>query len=79
MWGFILRAEAHIPPNGDAAGLMLFGSFLALALARPLLIDAKQVRRHGICWERFSGSTSAIPFATIIGGRSRVRSAGGEF
>jgi len=32
MWGFILWAEAHIPPNGDAAGLMLFDSFLALAL-----------------------------------------------
>lgn len=72
MWGFILWAGAHLAPNGDAAGLVLFGAFLALALAGPALIDAKRARRHGADWERFARATSAIPFAAIAAGRARV-------
>ncbi|MBL6934999.1 MAG: NnrU family protein [Alphaproteobacteria bacterium] len=72
MWGFILWAGAHIPPNGDVAGLVLFGAFLALALAGPWLIDAKRARLHGPDWERFARATSAVPFAAIAAGRARV-------
>lgn len=72
MWALILWAGAHLAPNGDAAGLVLFGVFLALALAGPMLIDAKRARIHGSDWKRFAGETSAVPFAAIIGGRARV-------
>ena len=72
MWALILWAGAHLAPNGDAAGLVLFGAFLALALAGPWLIDTKRARLHGPDWERFARATSAVPFAAIAAGRARV-------
>ncbi len=52
LWGLALWAGAHIPPNGDAAALVLFGPFLLLALAGPALMERK--RRKALGGEEFA-------------------------
>lgn len=72
MWGVALWALAHIVPNGDAAAVVLFGTFAALALLGTLLIDRKFALRRGAQWQRFVAVTSNLPFAAILAGRQRL-------
>ncbi len=72
MWAFALWAMAHIPINGDAASLFLFGSMLVLALAGQPLIDRKKKARLGADWERLAAVSSNLPFAALLSGRTRV-------
>lgn len=54
-----LWSGAHILPNGDAGGLLVFAPFLALSLAGPRLLDAK--RRHSLGpaeWARLAAATA---------------------
>ncbi|WP_119165437.1 NnrU family protein [Algihabitans albus] len=44
-------AAAHMPPNGDLAHLLLFGSFAAFALLGMRLIDRRKRRQMGEDWE----------------------------
>jgi uncharacterized membrane protein len=69
MWGVALWALAHVVPNGDAAAVVLFGTFAILALLGTLLIDHKFRARRGAQWQRFAAMTSNLPFAAILAGR----------
>lgn len=71
LWGIASWAFAHLVVNGDLASVLLFGTFLALALLGPTLIDRRRARAHG--WERFAAVTSSVPFAAIAAGRNRLR------
>ncbi len=74
MWAIGIWALAHIPANGAAAELILFGSLAILALGGTLAIDAKKRRAWGEAeWTRFAGQTSNLPFAAILAGRARLR------
>lgn len=74
MWAIGIWALAHIPANGAAAELILFGSLAILALGGTLAIDAKKRRAWGEAeWARFAGQTSNLPFAAILAGRARLR------
>lgn len=74
MWAFALWALAHIPANGAAAELILFGSIAILALVGTLVIDAKKRRAWGEAeWARFAGQTSNLPFVAMLAGRARLR------
>jgi uncharacterized membrane protein len=73
MWGLAIWALAHLLANGDLAGLIFFGSFAALALVGPHLIDAKMARHRGEAWQRFAGETSWLPFQAMLQGRTRLR------
>lgn len=73
LWGVALWALTHLLLNGDSAALVLFGSLLVLALAGPLLIDAKRRRAFGPQWQRFAAVTSNVPFAAILAGRNSLR------
>jgi uncharacterized membrane protein len=75
MWGVALWALAHVVPNGDAASLVLFGTFAVLALLGTLLIDHKFARRRGAEWQRFAAVSSNLPFAAILAGRQHLVSA----
>lgn len=78
LWAFILWAGAHLPPNGDAASVLLFGSFLALSLAGPALVERKRRAALGAAeWDRLAGPTSNLPFAALLAGRTRLRGLGG--
>ena len=72
LWGVGLWALGHTVPNGDAASLIFFGALAALALVGTALIDAKNARRHGERWRRFSAVTSNAPFGAILAGRQRL-------
>jgi uncharacterized membrane protein len=72
MWGVALWAATHLAANGDAASAVFFGGFLVLALGGMVMIDAKRRARLGADWERIAAVTSLVPFAAILGGRTRL-------
>lgn len=73
LWGVALWAATHLIINGDAASLVLFGAFLALALVGPVSIDGKRRRAFGERWERFAAVTSNVPFGAILQGRNSFK------
>ena len=72
LWGVAIWAFGHLLVNGDTAGLVLFGSLLALALFGTVSIDAKRKRALGERWDAFATQTSNIPFAAILAGRQKL-------
>ena len=73
LWGVALWALAHMPPNGDAASLVLFGAFALLALAGMPLLDRKRSETLGATWGPIALTTSVLPFAAMISGRAKLR------
>jgi len=73
MWGVALWAAAHLLARGDAAAVVFFGTFLALALAGTALSDRRKARSLGERWRRFATVTSHVPFAAIAAGRNTFR------
>jgi uncharacterized membrane protein len=73
MWGIALWAAAHMLARGDAAAIVFFGTFLALALAGTALSDHRKDRSLGEPWRRFAMATSHVPFAAIAAGRNAFR------
>lgn len=73
MWGIGLWALTHIPANGDAASLILFGGLAALALGGTLAIDAKRRVRDPQGFARLAAVTSNIPFVAMLAGRTQLR------
>jgi len=72
LWGVALWAAMHLLLNGDVASLIFFGALAVLALAGTRSIDHKRARALGERWQRFSASTSNLPFLAIAQGRSRL-------
>ena len=73
MWALILWAAAHLPANGDAASLVLFGLSLVISLYGPVSLDRKQRARLGEEeWRRLAAHTSNLPFDGVAGG-ARIR------
>jgi len=70
-WAVALWAVSHMLANGDAASLVLFGGFAALALLGTLHIDIKKRRLLGAPWAAYAAQSSHIPFAAILTGRTR--------
>jgi uncharacterized membrane protein len=73
LWAVLLWALAHIPANGDGASLILFGAFALFALIDQPLSDARTRREEPARWRELARTTSAIPFAAALAGRSRPR------
>lgn len=72
MWGVALWALSHIPPNGDAASLVLFGGLAVLALGGTVAMDAKRRARDPASFARLEAVTSNVPFAAMRAGRTRL-------
>ncbi|PPR22686.1 MAG: hypothetical protein CFH39_01094 [Alphaproteobacteria bacterium MarineAlpha10_Bin2] len=66
-----LWAAAHIPANGDAASVMLFGSLILFALIDQPLADARIRREEPERWAEDFAATSAIPFLAALQGKGR--------
>jgi uncharacterized membrane protein len=73
LWGIALWSVAHITANGDRASLVLFSTFLIVAVAGTTSIDHKRRRRYGASWDAFARKTSNLPFAAILSGRNTLR------
>ncbi|MGB6485463.1 MAG: NnrU family protein [Steroidobacteraceae bacterium] len=72
LWGVALWAVTHLIVNGDLASLILFGTFLVLAVGGTAAIDAKRRRKSPEQWQRFVQVTSSVPFAAIARGGNRL-------
>lgn len=47
LWGFLIWALAHVPPNGDVVSLVLFGGMAAFAAAGMPILDRRARDRLG--------------------------------
>jgi len=66
MWGLVIWAAAHIPVNGDAAGLILFVLMLLLSLVGTLTLERARQRRYSAkLWQRLIQGTVNIPFTAF--------------
>lgn len=60
-WALGLWAGAHMIPNGDRAGLLLFTPLLLSALAGPYVLDARRRRALGEKeWQRLGAKTGRL-------------------
>ncbi len=72
MMGIALWAATHIAANGNAASLAFFGGFLLTSLAGPASIDAKLRAREPEAFDRLAATTSIVPFAAALQGRTSI-------
>ncbi|MDJ1157518.1 NnrU family protein [Chelatococcus sp. SYSU_G07232] len=72
LWGFLIWACAHIPPNGRLVPVILFGTMALLSCVGFLLVDRRARARLGAeRWAALSRRTSVVPFAALLAGRAR--------
>jgi uncharacterized membrane protein len=73
LWGFLIWALAHLPPNGDLVSLVLFGGLAGLALAAMPVLDRRARARLGKeHWQALAHGTSTIPFLNAISSKARI-------
>lgn len=72
MWGILLWAGSHLLARATLEGIIFFGTFIVLAGAGTVLLDARKAARYGEDWKRFSATTSNVPFIAILQGRNRL-------
>jgi uncharacterized membrane protein len=72
MWGVALWAISHAIANGYIEGVIFFGSLALLALLGASHIDYRRTKQYGDQWRNYMAITSHVPFAAILGGRTRV-------
>jgi uncharacterized membrane protein len=74
LWGFLIWAASHVPPNGRLVPVLLFGAMVALAAAGFALVDSRARKRLGEeRWRTLAARSSALPFAAMLAGRTRCR------
>jgi uncharacterized membrane protein len=72
LWGVSIWSAFHIGANGDAASIVLFATFLIVALAGTRSIDHKRGKKLGPVWARYLERTSNVPFVAIAQGRTKL-------
>lgn len=72
LWGVALWAAFHVAANGDAASIVLFVTFLIVALVGTRSIDRKRERALGDTWQRYAARTSNLPFLALAQGRTKL-------
>jgi uncharacterized membrane protein len=73
LWGVAIWAAVHLSVNGDLASVILFGTFLVLAVLGTFSIDAKRSRKLGDQWTSFARNTSNLPFGAVLSGHNRLK------
>lgn len=71
LWGFGLWALSHIPPNGDAVSVILFGGMALFAFLGMPILDRRARQRLGEeRWQAMSRGAPILPFQAIATGRA---------
>ena len=70
--GFLIWAAAHLVPNGDLGGILLFGGLGLFCVAGFLIVEKRARKRLGDEWNRLSRATSIVPLRAIFDGRARL-------
>jgi len=73
LWGIMLWGGAHVLANGDAASLILFSGFTALAILGAVHIDARKRSLWGQAWDDYARTASFVPFVALFRGRTHLR------
>ena len=76
LWGATLWAVSHLLVNGDAASMIMMGGILVLALGGMAHIEMRRSQALGPSWGPIQLTTSVIPFAAILSGRTQMDWAG---
>ena len=72
LWGFTLWAGSHLAVNGDAANMILMAGILVLSLGGMVHIDLRREDALGGAWGPTKMTTSVLPFAAILSGRTKL-------
>ncbi len=72
LWGTALWAAAHLAVNGELADITLMGGILILSLGGMMHIDSRREDSLGAAWGPVKLTTSVIPFAAILSGRTQL-------
>jgi uncharacterized membrane protein len=75
MWSFILWAIVHAALWGSPKTLIFAAGIGGLALIGALGQDVKKAKTIGAAWQDWQARTSFIPFAALLGGKARWRTA----
>ena len=70
--GTTLWSIGHLLSNGDIASIILFGGVLILSVGGMAHIDHRRRYTMGAAWGPIALSTSAVPFAAILQGRTKL-------
>ncbi len=76
LWAIALWAASHLAATGDVASLIMVGGLLALALGGMRHIDRRRETEMGSAWGPVLLTTSTVPFAAALSGRTKVDWAG---
>ena len=76
LWGASLWALSHLAINGDAASIVLMLGILLLSIGGMLHIDRRREATMESAWGPFAMTTSLVPFAAILSGRTTFDWAG---
>ena len=76
LWGIALWAGSHLCIRGDLASIVLFLAILILALGGMRHIDLRREQSLGAEWGPIKLTTSALPFAAALQGRTKLDWAG---
>lgn len=71
-WAILLWSASHMLANGDVASLLFFGSFAVTSGLGTLSMDARNRARGEPAWDAFHAETGNVPFAAIVGGRTKL-------
>lgn len=71
-WGILLWAVSHVIANPDQASIVFFGTFALLSAVGMAAMDARRQGSEASGWEHFYATTSYVPFAAMLGGRTSL-------
>lgn len=71
-WGILLWAVAHVIANPDQASIVFFGTFALLSAVGMAGMDARRRGSGEAGWASFYATTSYVPFAAIVTGRTSL-------
>jgi uncharacterized membrane protein len=72
LWGTALWAATHLLVNGDLANITLMGGILILSVGGMMHIDRRREESLGAIWGPVKLTTSLVPFAAILTGRTHL-------
>ncbi len=72
-WAILIWAVAHLVANADQASLVFFGTFAIVSGVGTIAMDRRFRAREDPAWQRFFSTTSNVPFAAIVAGRTRLQ------
>jgi uncharacterized membrane protein len=74
-WAILVFAAGHIIANGDTASILFFGTLAAISFFGMLSMDARRRKEEDPRWQTFMETTSMVPFAAMLGGKSSFQMA----